>query len=31
MENLLQTLVTLDRAVKAAGFAEHSLMQANPS
>ncbi|MDD3650671.1 3-deoxy-8-phosphooctulonate synthase [Immundisolibacter sp.] len=31
MENLLQTLVTLDRAVKAAGFVEHSLMQANPS
>jgi 2-dehydro-3-deoxyphosphooctonate aldolase (KDO 8-P synthase) len=28
METLLQTLVTLDRAVKAAGFAEQSLMQA---
>ena len=28
MENLLHTLVTLDRAVKAAGFAEQSLMQA---
>ena len=27
MENLLHTLVTLDRAVKAAGFAEQSLMQ----
>ena len=27
MENLLQTLVTLDRTVKAAGFAEQSLMQ----
>ena len=28
MENLLQTLVSLDRAVKAAGFAEQALMQA---
>ena len=28
MENLLQTLVTLDRAVKVAGFAEQALMQA---
>jgi 2-dehydro-3-deoxyphosphooctonate aldolase (KDO 8-P synthase) len=28
MENLLQTLLTLDRAVKAAGFAEQALMQA---
>jgi 2-dehydro-3-deoxyphosphooctonate aldolase (KDO 8-P synthase) len=28
MEDLLRTLVTLDRAVKAAGFAEQSLMQA---
>lgn len=27
MESLLRTLVTLDRAVKAAGFAEQSLMQ----
>jgi 2-dehydro-3-deoxyphosphooctonate aldolase (KDO 8-P synthase) len=27
MEDLLHTLVTLDRAVKAAGFAEQSLMQ----
>jgi len=28
MEDLLQTLVSLDRAVKAAGFAEQALMQA---
>ena len=28
MENLLQTLVSLDRTVKAAGFAEQALMQA---